>query len=348
MDAAGYREDGLARAEMPASYAAQMVELVARFGIARDTLLEGTGVDPAVLEQPEGRIGTAESAALAMRALELTGEPGLGFYHGLQLKLSTHGRVGILAMASATLRDAVLVFERYAALRTPHVRMRHYREGEHAVLELNDSLPSGKLRVFVLESLVTALVQMARALLGRPISGSFDLPYPEPEYFARFAHLWPGPARFNQPACRMLLPDSLLDEGLQMADSVTAKQMARECEQELARGAAFTELLLDIRRRLRAARGAFPTLSQMAREHRMSERTLKRQLAARGTSYRNLVDEVRRERALELLSGSMSIEHVATELGYSEASNFHRAFRRWFGASPDAWRKQRPQSVEAE
>src|SRR5690606_37526564 len=103
-------------------------------------------------------------------ALELTGEPGLGFYHGLQLKLSTHGRVGILAMASATLRDAVQVAERYAALRTPHLRVRHYREGDQAVVEISDSLPVGKLRVFVLESLVTSLVQMARALLGRPIS----------------------------------------------------------------------------------------------------------------------------------------------------------------------------------
>jgi AraC-like DNA-binding protein len=80
----------------------------------------------------------------------------------------------------------------------------------------------------------------------------------------------------------------------------------------------------------------------MATERHVSERTLKRQLRARGTTFRALVDELKRERAMELLERkSLSVQEVAHALGYGDPANFHRAFRRWFGISPESWRKER-------
>jgi AraC-like DNA-binding protein len=71
----------------------------------------------------------------------------------------------------------------------------------------------------------------------------------------------------------------------------------------------------------------------------MSERTLKRRLAEQNTSYTELLDAARRTRALELLGSSVSIEEVSARLGYSDAANFTRAFRRWTGQSPRALRQ---------
>jgi AraC-like DNA-binding protein len=67
----------------------------------------------------------------------------------------------------------------------------------------------------------------------------------------------------------------------------------------------------------------------------MSERSLRRGLSAEGTGYREVLDGLRHQRAVELLSSSRcSIAEVAYLLGFSEASAFHRAFRRWTGRTP--------------
>lgn len=333
--------EALRKLSVPSVYPAQLVLLAERFGVASGRLLEGTGIEPALLERPDTRISPLMSTALTARALQLTGEPGLGFYYGLQLKLSSHGSVGMLAMTSATLRDALVVLERFAPLRTPNLHFQHHLEGEHAVVELRDTLPDRSLRNFVIEALFTALIQMARTLLGRELTGSVDVQFQEPAYFTRFSHLWPGPVRFNQPHNRILLPKGRLDDALQMADSVAAKQIETECELELSRRTTGDAFLSDLRRQVVSARDGYPSLEQLAKERDVSDRTLKRQLKARGTTYREVLDEIKRERARELLGNpNLSVQEVALQLGYADPANFHRAFRRWFGLSPETFRRE--------
>ena len=71
----------------------------------------------------------------------------------------------------------------------------------------------------------------------------------------------------------------------------------------------------------------------------MSGRTLRRQLSALGSSYRQLLDQVRSDLARQYLENSnMSVEQVAQLLGYTETTNFRRAFKRWLGVSPRDYR----------
>jgi AraC-like DNA-binding protein len=330
----------LSREAVPAVYAAQLVELAARFHVERGELLEGTGIAEELLDQPEARVSSLAIATLASRALHLTREPGLGYYFGLHLKLSSHGSVGLAAMTAATLGDAIRIAQRYVGLRDPHLVLEHYIEGDLAVLELVDMLPPNlPLHVFTTEALCTAFSQIGRSLLGRPLSGLVDMAFAEPPYFQGFAHLLPGAVRFNQGKNRLLFPRSLLDESLQMSDPVAARQALSQCEAELARLGETSSLLATIRRELRATE-SFPSLEEVAERQRVSARTLKRRLAAHGTSFRQLTDELRRDRALVLLENrELTVERIAELLGYSDASNFQRAFRRWLGVSPAAFRE---------
>jgi AraC-like DNA-binding protein len=89
-----------------------------------------------------------------------------------------------------------------------------------------------------------------------------------------------------------------------------------------------------IARELRAAEGA-PTIDAIAAELGTSERTLRRRLRDHGVTFRALVDEVRRERARALVAGGgRPLIEVALEVGFSDASAFSHAFRRWFGHAP--------------
>lgn len=332
-------DPALMRPIMPAIYAAQLVQLAARFNVASEVLIKGTGISQASLDDPEGRVSPVTFALLVSRAIFLTGEPGLGFYYGLHLKLPSHGSVGLAAMTSATLRDALAVAERFVGLRTSQLGFRHYVEGDNAVLELIEALPHPALRTFVTESLFTALVHMARALLGRSINGMAEMAFPEPKHFQGFAHLLPGPVRFRQPVSRLLFSVNMLDESLQMADAIASRQALAQCEIELSRLGETSTLLSSVRRQMRSRRAGFPTLTELARERRVSPRTLKRQLSSHGTSFQQILDELRRDCAVDLLeSEAMTIEHIAERLGYSDASNFNRAFQRWLGMSPRAFR----------
>lgn len=325
-----------------AIYAAHLVGLVARWGVSRDELLAGTGISPASLEDLDGSVSGTAMTKLTLRAIELTGEPGLGFYQGLYVKLSAHGAVGLAAMTSATLEDAVRIAERYFPLRAQHMAVELRVEGDEATLEFLEMVRFGKERAFVIEAVLTGFVQMAKTMLGQPLLGRAEVAMPEPPYFQGFAHLWPGPVRFNCQKTRIIFPKSLLSAPLQMADTFASQKALAECEHELARLGETSTLLASVRRQMMSMPRGFPTVTELAKKRHVSPRTLKRQLAAHGTSFQTLLDELRRDRALALLDDeAQSIAKIADLLGYADPSNFNRAFRRWMGVAPTDWREAR-------
>lgn len=83
------------------------------------------------------------------------------------------------------------------------------------------------------------------------------------------------------------------------------------------------------------------TIERVAQRCGVGERTLRRRLCEAGTSFRSLVDDVRKERALQLLEQETSVTRVAQQLGFSDATAFTRAFRRWTGAGPQQYRRAR-------
>jgi AraC-like DNA-binding protein len=330
------------RVLLPAIYTAHLVELVGRWGVTPEAILEGTRLTLADLAEPDARIEEPVAQHVVSRALELTREPGLGFYHGLQVRLSAHGSLGLAAMTASTFGEALALAERYFHLRGQLLALSSRAEGSDMLVELAELRPLGPLRVFMLESMITGLVQVARSLLGRPMIGRIEVAYPEPAHFQGFAHLWPGPARFKSHRNLLAFPRTLLDEALPMADTFASQRAIAECERELATLGETSTLLASMRRQMARHPKGFPTLTDLAERRRVSTRTLKRQLAARGTSFQALLDELRRDRAVTLLEESdASIDAIAERLGYSDASNFARAFRRWTGLGPTDWRLRR-------
>ena len=325
-----------------AIYAAQLVQLVStRFGIPRDRLLETTGIVEADLVDPEARIDGLAMGHLMLRAMDLTKEPGLGFYFGLHVKLSAHGSVGFAAMTSATLRDALEVGSKYYALRSGHSSMSYRIDGDSIIVEIKEMVPLGPVREFVMDSLLTELSQMARSLTGQPIQARFELRHPEPKYFQGFAHLLPGPVRFERPADLLIFPAKWLDTPLVFADELAAAAALERCERELETLDEASSLLASVRRQMRSRSVGFPTLTELADRRHVSTRTLKRQLASHGTSFQTILDELRRDRAIALLAGGeLSVDRVAEQLGYADPSNFNRAFKRWMGMSPSAFRDE--------
>lgn len=101
------------------------------------------------------------------------------------------------------------------------------------------------------------------------------------------------------------------------------------------------DLAREVRRQFEALSDHVPTLGEVARRLAVSERTLRRRLQSQDTSYSELLQEVRRERAeTALVQSNLTVDEIAARLGYTETTNFRHAFRRWLGVSPHAFRLQ--------
>jgi AraC-like DNA-binding protein len=329
---------------VPGAYALALVELTGRWGVQRDELLAGLDLDGDRLADPATRVPVGRFRTLVQRALALTGEPGLALYLGLQMRISSHGFLGFAAMTSGTIREAIALAERFASTRTAALGFHSYVDDGQVSLVLEERVPLDDLREFVVVALLSMLAQIGAAITGRPLSGAADVTFAEPDYHRRLGHLFPGPVRFGQQSNRLIFATEVLDLPLVMADPVAAQLARAQCEKELdalgddGQAAGRVRALLQ---REREEGGGFRSVTEVAKLLHVSERTLKRQLAASGTTFSDVLDELRSEEAMRLVGNrALTLEDVAERLGYSDVANFTRAFRRWTGTTPGTFRKR--------
>ncbi len=330
-------------AHLSGAYAHELVSLCGRWGVTAQALLEGTGQTLEALKDPTARLPLDDCATLVERARRLTGEPALAFSMGLHMRLSWHGFLGFAAMTAGTVREALDLAERFSLTRTSAFGISTYVEGERGALVLEERVPLGGLREFAVIALLVGIARIAREVTGQTVPGLAECAFPEPDYaralMARVGASQGGPMRFDAPAHRLVFDASVLDLPLVSADP-SAMQLARaQCDRELAAIAEAGSFLGRVRAALHGGAGRTRSVDEVARRLHLSTRTLKRRLAEHGASFSEVRDEVRRQRALLLLADRrVGLGEIADRLGYSDLANFTRAFRRWTGQTPAAYR----------
>jgi AraC-like DNA-binding protein len=323
----------------PSFLALYLVELVKRWGVTAEDLLEGTRVEPGGLVDPRARASTDEVVQLLERARALTGEPALGFHFGTQLRVSALGNLGMAILSASTIREAIDLGIEFMPIVTTAFGLRLRVEGREASIVVEENADFGTARDILLLAILTAVWRIGTKMTGRCMTGFADLALPEPAYFARLGRIG-GHIRFNQPVTRLVFDASYLALPYKMHDPIALQFARQECAETLDSLEGTHPTVARVRGLLNAKRGALPSVVQVAAVLHMSPRTLKRLLAGEGTSFSLLVQEERRERAMLLLrSRSLSIKDIARSVGYSNVMNFTRAFHRWTGKTPGEHRQ---------
>jgi AraC-like DNA-binding protein len=164
------------------------------------------------------------------------------------------------------------------------------------------------------------------------------VPFAEPAAFARYQARLPR-FYFDQPAAQICFPASKLDEPIPTADPVSVQLAIDRCEQDIFGRPDARTFVAQVVGRLVCRDGHYPDIARMAQALRVSERTLKRRLQQEGRTFQSLLDGVRRQDSERLLANpTLAIKQVAEALGYTDPANFARAFAKWTGMSPRAWR----------
>jgi AraC-like DNA-binding protein len=316
-----------------------MVDLVKHWGVTADELLGPFGISEADISQPHARLPYSLHIAIIERARALTAEPAIGIFWGLQIRASVFGYLGFATASAATLRGAIELAVQFAPLASTAESMRLHVEGSQASIFLDEVTGTGSIREVITMARLVSLWRIGESITGRAINGSADVAFSEPQYFSRFAHFAP-PVRFDRPATRVLLSTEALDYPVIGADPMALRLAAEQCAQELSAVSGGGRLLRAVRGLLWKPEGGFRSPSEVAASLHMSPRTLRRKLEVHGHSVSALFDQERRDRALSFLAQpELSLAQVAERLGYRSVQNFERAFRRWTGTTPAAYRR---------
>jgi AraC-like DNA-binding protein len=329
---------------LPAAYLLYLFEVAKRWGIAPEDLLEGTGLTLEALARPDRRLPVEILVKVLERTRARHGQPSLGLALGFAMRVSAHGPVSTAALSASTVQEGLDVAVRYLPVVTTALALRLRVEGREASLVLEERADFGAVRDVVVMAILIGIWRAGEALTGRSLGGSIELALPAPgaeEAAARAPRI-----RFGQKANRLVFEASTLAVPYRMADPVAMHLAREQCERALkAMGldGRMTTRVTSILSGGGQGKKAFPSLERVAATLHVSSRTLKRQLAAEGSSFSALIEKERQERAMLLLgTPGFSVKEVAGRLGYSNVANFTRAFTRWTGKKPAATRTKQP------
>lgn len=333
-----------AEALVPCAYLAHWLALLEARGVAPDGVLAGTGLTREAVDDPSGRIGLELAGLLLWKGATMAGDPSLGLELGLSLQPTSHGWLGYGLIACDSLRDAILLGEKYMLNRTMPWSVRLLVEGDTAVMRFEENVALGDpMRTLVLEIVLGGVVRLGEFMLGMSFAHpdiEFRADYPEQPYHARFHARLPR-VRYEHAVNEARFPASWLERPLALREPVARREAIAALEQERRLLVPAEDWVLRARLVLSDPANGYPDLDEVATRLAVTSRTLRRHLAKRGVTFHELRDEARRLRAIALLSQSaLGVDEIAAELRYADAAGFARAFTRWTGETPGAFRKR--------
>jgi AraC-like DNA-binding protein len=306
-------------------------------GFRADISLAGTGIDLSL-----DRVTYQQRIDQLSNMLDLLGMNGAWLESPRTVSISDYGLLGYAMMSSATLEQAVQIAVKYHKLAGAMFELAFDVDGDEAVLRIDHLLPGGRVGQYTVEELFAAISRLIGLLLGRDHKPSrILLNYEAPEYAEKHLQCFRCPVIFDQPSCQYRFSREELAESLAEADANTARTCEESCRKLLNQMEIEDDIISRICHLLLSTPGEFPKLDAVANKLSLGARTLRRRLNDLGTSYQRILDDVRRELAIEYLrTTNLTVQEIAELLGYSEVTNFRRAFMRWVELSPYQYRKQ--------
>jgi AraC-like DNA-binding protein len=318
-----------------------------------DTLKADYGIDPGPMYEelgvaPDGPIEAGERQpnrvvqAAFEKGAEATGDPAFGIRVGLNSEPRHFFVIGHVWLASATLVDAIRRLLRYETiLNSSDTELLFERGDRHYVLSESYPNPAdypGKLRA---DAALASVIRLCNLASREPVfADRLDVYAADGTPVDIYEPLVRGPVRLNQLHNALHLDAARLEAPLSGSIPEVVDSTCRIADRYLA-SLESESVAHEVRAQLvRMLPGGDTDRHKVARTLRRSASTLQRQLGAEGVTYREVLDETRRELAeAYLLEGKHSLAQIAFLLGFADQGNFARAFKRWTGMSPGQFQK---------
>ncbi|WP_162958403.1 AraC family transcriptional regulator [Nocardia yunnanensis] len=319
-------------------------------GMATAEMLAGSGLRPSDLDHPGAVVRPRQELRVIRNVLAGGGAPWeLGLETGLRYSLISTGMLGYALLSSGTVREALRLLQRFVELTSDFFEVRYTEDADGLLVEIGEADVPPDVRLFLLVRDLVSGFRMASLLLApgaldteRAMDGPvrLELTATEPDGLRDAADALLAPygrtldIEFGAARNAFTVPAILLDRPTPAPDPHTAALCIQQCEARLDERVRLTGAAARVRHLLLRNPAELPSLTEVARRLALSDRALHRRLADEHTSFRGVLDQVRQLLATELLEQGLPAEAVARRLGYSDATAFDRAYRRWRGHSP--------------
>jgi len=320
-----------------------LVDVLREDGVAPGDALRGTGLGPADLTSPTTRSSVRQLLTVFENAMALSRDPAVALRAGRRIHITHYGLYGYALLSSPSIRDACEFAIRYHRLATPTTHMQLGERDGVAVWEFESAYEldrASALYRFIIEFQFAINYSLYRDVSNgeeKPISVSAV--YPAPAYAEHYRNYLDCPTYFGRPANELRFNPAVLRGQPSLANPITAAMLRETCDRMLGELQTSAGIAAKVHGLLLQNPGQFPNEEQMANRLHMVSRTLRRKLATEGTSYKQILGDVRKQLALKYLRETrVSIDDIAAALGFSDASSFRQAFKRWTDKNPSDYR----------
>jgi AraC-like DNA-binding protein len=314
-----------------------------RRGLDDRSILHGTSIDDAVLADMRSTISLSEWAVVLTRAVELSGDPTFGLAMGENFSQSKLQLIGQLISACRTLRQAFVMFERYSRLIGNNIQWSLEEHGEWAYMFCDPSIEHPLATRVAFEAWLGIIHRIGRAFLCTDQDPAAELwfKHPAPDYADQYKRVFQCKVLFSQPRYAIVASRDYLDRVQPLSDD-TVRDVLTSSAEILLREREADGVAERVRGLLRFEEDIHAIEVRRVAQHLgLNVRALRRRFSVEGVSLSALLDEARlRIAQRELRKPGVSIKEAAYALGFSEASAFHRAFKRWSGQTPAQYVKE--------
>ena len=320
---------------------AVFVNAAGEYGINPKDILAGSGIKMSDLDDPHRIITAAQEIMVGRKLAQLAPAHISGLDLGPHHHLISKGKLGMAAMCCETAFDALKLMLNYIDLASTYFQYDLTVDGKKGRVRFKELVSLDDFRLYIFETELVSLHTICAMIMDDVhVFQEMHLAYPAPDYAARYEKIFHCPVFFDAPEHLITFDATQLDKPLKHANPLTKKVLEQECRQLCQRLNEHATVKDKIRHELMFSEGDFPTLDQLACRINMPERTIRRKLTAEGTSYKDILSDIRKQKALELIAaGDCSMDKIASRLGYSDVASFYHAFKTWTGTTPASYRK---------
>jgi AraC-like DNA-binding protein len=326
---------------MHSSYIKTLIKVLKARKLDVNFIFDNSGIKEEDLEK-ELNLTAQQLDTISTHAIEMSNDRQLGLLVGSNIDIPSQGIFGYAIITSTTIGDALKLLVRYNKALLPSLDVKMLsRKSRVEVIIKAPHLPDD-LERFYIELLYAAIMRSGNTLIpkGRAsvyVEFDYDAPYDKTPY----QQLFGSKVQFNSDKSVLSFDEASLDLGIVTANPVARDIFRRQCDRLLSRDTHRGMVSERVQEVILQSGTEFPTSMRVANQLHMSESTLQRRLAKEGYKFQQLLDQVRNKLAHEYLTGTqLTVNEIAALLGFSDAANFRRSFKRWSSKTPTAVRDE--------
>lgn len=325
------------------SWVMLVAKAIEGYGLDAQSIFEEAGIALEALKQPHGRIPTASMHSIWNIARELSGDPYIGINVAKYFQPSVFSALGMAMAASHHVFDAIQRAQRYSQM-VSDASTTQLIEDEQYVSFLIKSRPpyTSPPNMYAIEGLLASMIVALRSISGDTFSPyCIEFQHDFDGNKAPFENFFGCPVHFSREQNKIVFDKKNIFTEHSFANSTLTCTLDNWIEEHLSN---FKEDLISTKVQKYILKNlAYGEITQniLAKELALSPRMLQRKLKEENTSYSQLLDDCRHKLSLELITqNKLAISEITYILGFSDQSNFSRAFKRWTGISPNQYQKR--------